>query len=387
MSRTLLATKIPIISQLFRWHSGPTTESWSSLKRCKQINPVLIGENMSDWRAPDNWQKITTIDAHTGGEPFRIVTSGFPELQGNTILEHRRFAKQQCDRLRTALICEPRGHADMYGGILLPPISKEADFGVLFMHNEGYASMCGHGIIALATVAVETGFVALMSPETILRIETPAGVVTAYACIEGKRVQSVRFQNVPSFVVSLDDSVEVPGLGKVHYDLAFGGGFFAYVQAVDVGLNISPKDSSALVEKGLAIKREIMASRSIHHPFEEDLSFLYGTIFVGPPKSAANHSSNVCIFGEGEIDRSPTGTGVSGRLAIHHARGEIGVGQRIIIESIMGSTFSGSVSAETTFGNNAAIIPTVEGSAYITGRHEFLIDPSDPLHDGFILRG
>ena len=341
---------------------------------------------MKNWRAPEDWQKITTIDAHTAGEPFRVITSGFPPLVGATILDKRRFVRQKYDHLRTALMLEPRGHADMYGCLVTPPVTDDADFGVLFMHNEGFSTMCGHGIIAMTTVALECGMVAMRAPQTTLRIDTPAGLVTASALIEEDRVRSVSFRNVPSFVIDLDQIVDVPGIGQIRYDLAFGGGFYAYVNAVDVDLKVSPEDLHALIDKGMAIKRAIMSRRTIPHPFEADLSFLYGTIFVDKPQGEAAHSRNVCIFAEGEVDRSPTGTGVSGRLAIHHARGEIGVGQAITIESIIGSSFRCSVVEECMFGPHRAIVPEVEGSAHITGRHEFLIDPHDPLKNGFVMR-
>jgi trans-L-3-hydroxyproline dehydratase len=340
----------------------------------------------NNWRPPDNWIKITTIDAHTAGEPFRVIIDGFPELQGETILARRRFAKENFDHLRTSLMWEPRGHADMYGCIVTAPVSKEADIGILFIHNEGFSTMCGHGIIGITTVALETGMLPINEPETTVKIDTPAGMVTAYARVEGKRVRSVRFHNVPSFVLALDEEIDVAGLGRVRYDLAFGGAFYAYVNAEQIGLTVAPENYHALIEAGRAIKQAVMAGRSIEHPFEKDLSFLYGTILIGSPSSADAHSRNVCIFAEGEADRSPTGTGVSGRLAIHQARGDIKPGEPIIIESIIGSRFTGRVVEAATFGPHPSIIPEVEGSAWITGRHEFLIDPNDPLKDGFFLR-
>ncbi len=340
----------------------------------------------TDWNPPDHWLKITTIDAHTEGEPLRVITGGFPEVPGNTMLARRQYAKEHLDHLRTALMWEPRGHADMYGCIITPPVSPEADIGALFIHNEGYSTMCGHGIIGLATVALETGWLPMIEPETTIKIDTPAGLVTARARISAGQVKSVCFHNVPSFVLALDEEAEVPGLGRVRYDLAFGGAFYAYVQAAEVGLNCRPEDLHQLIEKGMAIKRAVMASRPVVHPVEADLSFLYGTIFIGPPESQKAHSRNVCIFAEGEVDRSPTGTGVSGRLAIHYARREIGLNQPIVIESIIGSRFTGRVVATTTVGSHPAIIPEVEGSAHLTGRHEFLIDPSDELRNGFLLR-
>jgi trans-L-3-hydroxyproline dehydratase len=302
------------------------------------------------------------------------------------MLERRRYAVEHLDHLRTALMWEPRGHADMYGCIVTPPASPDADVGVLFMHNEGYSTMCGHGIIGIAKVALETGLLPMRPPETVVRIDTPAGLVTAYARIENDQVSRVRFHNVPSFVVALDETVDVPDLGLIRYDLAFGGAFYAFVQAQDAGVGLRPPDFRQLIEKGMAIKRAVMTSRSIPHPFERDLSFLYGTIFVGPPCSEAVHSRNVCIFAEGEVDRCPTGTGVSARLAIHRARGEVSVDEAMIVESILGTTFTGRVVDTTEFGPYAAVIPEVEGSAHITGRHEFVIDPDDPLRDGFVLR-
>lgn len=338
------------------------------------------------WQPPLDWRKITTIDAHTGGEPFRVIIGGFPELVGANILERRRFAKENFDNLRKALMFEPRGHADMYGCVLTPPVSEDADIGVLFTHNEGYSTMCGHGIIALTKVLLDAEFFPKTEPETTLKIDTPAGLVTAHARIVNNSVDSVYFHNVPAFVVALDEWVEVHELGKVRYDLAFGGAFYAYVNAKDVGLTCLPNDFRALIEKGMQIKNAVMNFREMPHPFEKDLSFLYGTIFIDEAESPKNHSRNVCIFANGEVDRSPTGTGVSARLAIHYARNEIKIGDSITIESIIGSKFTGRVFAETTFGGHQAIIPEVEGTAFITGKHEFLFDPKDEFPEGFILR-
>jgi trans-L-3-hydroxyproline dehydratase len=184
----------------------------------------------------------------------------------------------------------------------------------------------------------------------------------------------------------LNDTIEIPDLGNVSYDIAYGGAFYAFVKADDVGLRIMPEDTAKLIETGMAIKRAIMASRSVVHPFEKDLSFLYGTIFVGPPRSEGAHSSNVCIFAEGEVDRSPTGTGVSARMALHFAKGDMSIDQSLVIESIIGTTFSGRILKQVSYGPYHAVIPEVEGTSFITGKHEFLIDPCDPLKNGFILR-
>ncbi len=343
-------------------------------------------KEMLHWQAPKHWQRILTIDAHTEGEPLRVVVSGFPELSGNTILEKRRTAKIKYDHLRTALMWEPRGHADMYGCIITPPVTPDADFGVLFLHNEGYSTMCGHGIIAVTKVAVETGFLPKQTPETRVIIDSPAGKITAYAKVSDNKVQSVYFHNVPSFVAELDAKVNVPGLGEVRYDLAFGGAYYAFVEAETVGLQMSPENYRELIDIGMRIKRAVMDSHHIIHPFEKDLGYLYGTIFTGKPLTNEADSRNVCIFAEGEVDRSPTGTGVSARMAIHHARGDLGVGESMVIESIIGSRFKAGVKSETTFGDYPAVIPEVEGRAYIVGKNEFIFDPEDPLNHGFILR-
>ena len=343
-------------------------------------------QNSLNWTPPENWLQIRTIDAHTGGEPLRIILDGFPKLPGDTILTRRRIAKSEYDHLRRALMWEPRGHADMYGCLVTPPVTKDADFGVLFLHNEGWSTMCGHGIIGVTKVALETGMIESQGEETVVRIDSPAGLITATAHMKGPTVEYVSFLNVPSFVLALDEKVNVPELGKVRYDLAFGGAFYAYVNAADFGLSCTPEEHDRLIEIGMQIKRAVMAARPIEHPFEQDLGFLYGTIFIAPPLSDDVDSRNVCIFAEGEVDRSPTGTGVSGRMALHYARGEIEMGAPYVIESIVGSQFTGRVTKETTFGPHLGIIPEVSGTAHITGVHTYVIDPDDPLRDGFIFR-
>ncbi|WP_457552612.1 proline racemase family protein [Desulfobacula sp.] len=334
----------------------------------------------------DKYLKIQTIDAHTAGEPFRVITSGVPEPFGKTILEKRKYAKKHLDSFRTILMFEPRGHADMYGCFVTEPVTKDADFGILFIHNEGFSTMCGHGIIAITTIAVETGFVKLKTPDQKIKIDTPAGLVTAIPNMIEDRVDSVTFQNVPSFAPVLDAVVDVPELGKVNYDLGFGGAFYAFVNARDLGLSCTPQYFPQLVEKGRQIKNAIMASKRIIHPFEKDLGFLYGTIFVDDPDLENIHSRHCCVFAEGEVDRSPTGTGVSARLAILNKRNEIQPGEEIVINSIINTSFTCSIEGLTRAGGYEAIIPNVTGSAYITGVHEFLMDPNDLLNQGFILR-
>lgn len=343
-------------------------------------------ENCARWKPNKDWLKIKTIDVHTEGEPLRVIVSGFPEIPGDSILARRRYAEEKLDYLRTALILEPRGHADMYGCIITPAVTSEADFGILFLHNEGFSTMCGHGIIGVTKVVLETGMLPMNVPETTVKIDTPAGLVTSHARIEEGNVKSVYFQNVPSFVLALGEMVDVPGFGKVKCDIAFGGAFYAFVQAEDVGLSLTPENYRMLIESGMNIKRAVVKSYPITHPFDKDLSFLYGTIFIGSPLTEGADSRNVCIFAEGEVDRSPTGTGVSARMALHYDRGEIDLNESMVIESIIGTKFRGSVVKTVNFGPYKAVIPEVEGRAFITGRSEFFIDPNDPLKYGFTIR-
>lgn len=343
-------------------------------------------KGIEKWKPPSDWKKVKTIEMHTAGEPLRVFLSGYPELRGNTVLAKRRLAKEKYDHLRTALMWEPRGHADMYGCIVSFPTRKDADFDVLFLHNEGYSTMCGHAIIAVTKLAVELSLVEKSTPVTNLSINTPAGLVSAYAKIDKLgNVESVYFHNVPSFVVALDAEIYIPELGNVKYDLAFGGAFYVYVKASEFELECTPKHFDELIYKGMLVKNALRSADIVKHPFEDDLSFLYGTIFIGDPLEGGD-SRNVCVFAKGEVDRSPTGTGVSGRMAIEFARGKIGLGQPMIIESILGTKFTGSVVGKVACGPHNAVIPKVEGVSHITGRSEFFIDPDDPLNKGFILR-
>ena len=350
----------------------------------------------TNFEIPVDWGRLQTIDAHTAGEPLRVVTGGWPEIPGRTILAKRQFARENHDSLRRALMWEPRGHADMYGCILTEPVTPDGDVGVLFLHNEGYSTMCGHGIIGLVKVGLECGLLDPARLETsssgqpIVKIDTPAGRVTATAhladCAGRPRVARVSFFNVPSFVLEPDLRVEVRGFGSVRCDVAFGGAFYAYVDAADMGLAIDPGAYAPLIDAGRRVKRAVTEQYEIVHPDgDPDLNFLYGTIFVQEGEGDV-HSRNVCIFAEGEVDRSPTGTGVSGRAAIHHFRGELSAGETITIESIIGSSFGVRVAAEATVGSLPAVVPEVTGTAHITGRHEFLIDPEDPLREGLFLR-
>lgn len=273
----------------------------------------------------------------------------------------------------------------MYGCLLVKPAHPQADTGVLFFHNEGYSTMCGHGIIGLTTVMLEQGLFPATVPATTIRFDTPSGLVTAKASVDEGKVRSVSFLNVPSFVLDVEQTVHVPGIGQVDYDLAFGGAFYAFCRAETLGLSLDPEHAPRLQALGLAIKQAIMAERTISHPTEPEIGYLYGTIFTGPPQTPGRDVRQTCIFANGALDRSPTGTGVSAHLALLHAKGDVGVGQSLRFESILGTVFGGKIVEETHLGPHPAIIPEVEGHAYLTGRHEFMIDPDDPLKDGFLL--
>ncbi len=335
----------------------------------------------------DKCQQFITLDAHTEGEPLRIITSGYPELKGNNILEMRQHVTEHLDRYRKLLMHEPRGHADMYGALITPPITDGADFGVLFLHNEGYSSMCGHGILALVKVVCETGAIELGQDVRVIKIDAPAGLITAkaYRDTEGKIHAS--FQNVDSWAESLDCTVIVEGVGEVRYDIGFGGAYYAYVDADAHGISCGQDNVGQLIDVGRRIKHAVMAAHPLVHPFEEDLSFLYGTIFTSNKVTNPEaHSRHVCIFADGEVDRSPTGTGVAGRIALLHAKGEVELNTPLMIESIVDGRMIVSVLSESEYHGKQSVIPEVSGRSFITGHHQFFIDPDDVFQDGFMLR-
>jgi len=311
---------------------------------------------------------VETVDYHTGGEPFRIVTGGVPGLAGRTILDKRRHAREHLDDVRKLLVHEPRGHADMYGCFVTEPEDESADLGVVFFHNEGYSTACGHGTIALVTWAIETGRIEAREPETRVVVDVPSGRLETWARVESGEVRSVRFRNVPAFVHS-------PGV-------AFGGAFYASVEE-----RVDPAELPRLIELGRRVKRELEAEREIVHPLTPELNGIYGVIFWqheddGPPLV----QRNVTVFADGEVDRSPCGSGTSARLALLHAEGRLGVGDELLHRSIVGSEFRARIVAETELARIAAVVTEVEGSAHLTGRHEFVLEPGDELGTGFLLR-
>ena len=349
---------------------------------------------------------VQTLDMHCAGEPLRIVRSGFPEVPNLPVIERREWVLENADHIRRAIMQEPRGHRDMYGAILLPPYSDHADMCLLFMHNEGYSTMCGHGVIAITTALIEEGLYPATAPLTTIRYEVPAGIVAANAAtaqLENGEwtVQGVRFTNVPSYVAAQSLSVRPDGIdlhgsaaqyGSLSVDLCFGGAYYGIVNAAELGLRVVPEQAEALRRAGSAITDVLRRDHTPSHPTDAALSFVYGTIIVdldpssSPDGRAARaHMRNATIFADAELDRSPCGTGTSAILAQLHARGRIRVGQEIINAGITGEHFLGRVEAETALGPYPAVSTSVAGTAYLTGYSTFIVDSRDPLSEGFLL--
>ncbi|PWU24434.1 MAG: proline racemase [Candidatus Rokuibacteriota bacterium] len=314
---------------------------------------------------------VSTVDYHTAGEPFRIVTGGVDPLPGRTILEKRRYALEQLDDIRCLLVFEPRGHADMYGCFVVEPDDESADLGVVFFHNAGYSTACGHGTIALVTWAVESGVVAEQGPETRVVVDVPSGRLETWASVEDGHVRSVRFRNVPAYV----EERGLRAAGRT-VDLAFGGAFYASLEE-----RVEPPELPRLIELGRRIKADLDEQREFVHPLEPELRGVYGVIFWqreqdGPPVV----QRNVTVFADGEVDRSPCGSGTSARLALLDLEGEL------LHRSIVGSEFRARIVERRELAGRPAVVTEVEGSAHLTGRHEFVLEPDDELGTGFLLR-
>jgi trans-L-3-hydroxyproline dehydratase len=326
--------------------------------------------------------RLKTIDAHAAGEPLRLIVDGFPSPEGKTMLDKREWVRRHADHLRRALMLEPRGHADMYGAILTEPVSPGSHAGVLFMHNEGYSTMCGHGIVAVTTIALERGLLMPGGDGNTILYDSPAGTIRARARTEGARVESVAFVNVPSFVLHGGMIVKL-GTRQIRADVAFGGAFYAIVDSEAVGLPIDVPHLPELRRIGMEIKHAIEAAHTIAHPLEPGLKGIYGTIFTGPPNDERADLRNVTIFADAEVDRSPCGTGTAAVMAVVDAMGLLAEERPFVHESLIGTRFNGRVVSRTLVGECQAIVPEIEGSAWITGEHTFLVDESDPLKNGF----
>jgi len=321
---------------------------------------------------------LSTVEMHTGGEPTRIVVDGWPRLAGATLLDKRREARERFDPLRRGLMLEPRGHDGMYGALLVEPDHPEADLAVLFMHNEGWSTMCGHATIALARWAVESGRV----PGPTVRLQCPCGLVVATVAADG----SVHFESVPSFAYALDRLAPTETWGPVTVDIAYGGAFYAFLPADSVGLDLRRSPMRRIADAGEEIARAVARAVPIEHPAEPDLAFLYGTILTDGGDGASAPSRNVCIFAGRQIDRSPTGSGVSARLALQMARRQVRLGEQRSFESCTGSVFTGKTLREAPpVGPRKSVIVEVGGIAHVTGESCFRFDADDPLRDGFTL--
>jgi proline racemase len=323
--------------------------------------------------------RVTTTDYHTAGEPFRIVTGGVTPLEGPTVLAKRRFALERLDEVRKLLVFEPRGHADMYGCFVTEPDDAGADLGAVFFHNAGYSTACGHGTIALVSWALETCRLEAVEPETRVVVDVPSGRLETVASVRDGLVERVRFRNVPSYVEAR--GLEAAGASA---DVAFGGAFYASVEAP---LPVQAESLPRLIELGRGIKRELEAKHEFVHPLEPELRDVYGVIFferveTGPPL----RQRNVTVFADGEVDRSPCGSGTSARLALLDADGELERGAELLHEGIVGTAFTARVVGDAKVAGRLAVIAEVEGSAHRTGEHEFVLDPRDPLGPGFLLR-
>jgi len=341
---------------------------------------------------------IRTVEMHTAGEPVRIVTGGLPPIPGDTILAKRRFAQDELDGLRRLLMAEPRGHADMYGVWPVEPDLDGADLAVLFLHNEGFSTMCGHATIALGRFAVEDGVVAVpdagpgVTVEVPVLLQAPCGGIDVRVDVTDGVVGEVRFTSVPAFVAALDLEVEVEGVGRVRCDVAYGGAFYAVVTAaaIDVELGVTPL--ATLVERADAVTRAVRGASALDHPDAEDLAFLYGTIVVDVGDDVAPElSRNVCVFADRQVDRSPTGSGVTARMALRRARGSVTDGSVHRFAGITGEEFRARIVREHGAGVHGPDgVGTVEvevaGRAYRTGTCTFTSDDDDPLREGFLLR-
>jgi proline racemase len=348
--------------------------------------------------------RVKTIDAHAGGEPLRLIVDGFPSPRGNTMLEKREWVRRHADHLRRALMLEPRGHADMYGAVLTEPVAPGSHAGVLFMHNEGYSTMCGHGIVAVTTIALERGLLVPGGDGTTVVYDAPAGTIRARATVRPSfdglrmsgsedplalssskgelRVESVAFVNVPSFVLRGGLVVKV-GSRQLRADVAFGGAFYAIVDSEAVGLPIDVDHLPELRRIGMEIKHAVESAQTIVHPLDQGLQGIYGTIFTGPPSDEHADLRNVTIFADAEVDRSPCGTGTAAVMAVVDAMGLLSGDKPFVHESLIGTRFKGRVTNHTFVGEHPAIVPEIEGSAWLTGEHTFLVDDDDPLKDGF----
>ena len=332
---------------------------------------------------------ISVIDTHTAGEAARLVTAGIPKIPGKDMVEKKQYFINHLDDVRKSVMFEPRGHQDMFGAFLLPPTKEEADFGLVFMDTGGYLNMCGHNTIAAVTAAVETGMVDVEegATEKEVVVETPAGLIYATAKLKdnGAKVKEVSFKNVESFLYKRDVELDVEGIGHIKFDISFGGSFFCIISADQLGLEVKPENASKLKEAGLKIREAVNANIEIQHPTLEHIKTVDLVEIYDKPSHPEATYKNVVVFGDGNIDRSPCGTGTSAKLATLYAKGELKPGEPFVYESILGTLFKGRIVEERKLADFDAIIPEITGSGYILGFSNYVYDPDDALTYGFLL--
>lgn len=330
-------------------------------------------------------KSINAVDSHTMGEPTRIIVGGVPNVPGKTMAEKKEYLQNDLDYLRTSLMLEPRGHRDMFGSILTSPIHDEADFGIVFMDGGGYLNMCGHGSIGAMTVAVETGIVELKEPYTNITMDTPAGIVKGKVKVENGKTKEVSIVNVPAFHYKKDVEINVPEIGTITLDISFGGSFFAIVHAKQLGLKVEPKYSQQLLDIGLKIRDIINETVEIQHPELSHINTVDLVEIYDEPTHPEADYKNVVVFGQGQVDRSPCGTGTCAKLATLYSKGELKQDKTFVYESITGTLFKGKIVGTTKIGGLDAIIPEITGAAFITGFNQYVIDEDDPVKYGFSL--
>ena len=329
--------------------------------------------------------EIRTVEMHTGGEPTRIIVSGWPQFESRTLLGKRREASERHDHLRRALMHEPRGHAEMYGALLVAPDHPDADLAVLFLHGEGYSTMCGHATIALARWAVDSGRVPLRKPATTVRLQCPCGLVVAKVDTSRGQAGRVSFESVPAFAYRLDAIVPTRDWGPLTLDIGYGGAFYAILPADSIGLDVRTSPLAPIIDAGEAIARATQQAIRIEHPSEPDLAFIYGAILTDGGDGRAGPSRNICVFAGRQVDRSPTGSGVTARLALAAARHAASPGETMLFESVTGAHFSGRILRTDRAGSHKAVIVEVGGAAHYTGDAVFRFEAEDPLRWGFSL--
>jgi len=322
------------------------------------------------------------IDAHTCGNPVRVVISGRPELEGATMSERRQHFMEEYDWMRTGLMFEPRGHDMMSGAFLYPPLRDDTDISFLFIETSGCLPMCGHGTIGTVTAILQYGLVRPMTPGK-LRIEVPAGVIEAYYTMEGDKVASVRFVNVPSFLDRADLEIDCPGIGPLRLDVGYGGNFYGIVDPQENYRDLADFDAGDIVRYSPVVRRLVNEKYTFVHPENDTIRGMSHVEWTGKPKNPKADARNAVFYGERAIDRSPCGTGTSARMAQWHAKGKLKKGDTFIHESYIGSLFTGRIEEETTVGGRKAIVPSIEGWAKVTGLNTIFIDDEDPYAHGF----